>query len=81
MKNENPLLLSPFLPELVGQKDTDIVIGKHSGLPTVEYYLEKTNLVVDEEKKSGILDAIKERAYEKSGLLSTEDFINIVKNA
>ncbi|SHI40791.1 Isopropylmalate/homocitrate/citramalate synthases [Dethiosulfatibacter aminovorans DSM 17477] len=81
VKENNPLLLSPFLPELVGHNMQDIVIGKHSGLPTVEYYLDKINIKVEDEKKAAILDSIKEQAYEKAGLLSQEDFVEIVKNA
>lgn len=73
-----PLLLSPFLPSLVGHKDAKIAIGKHSGLPTVDHYLNKFNIDVSGELKAEILVLIKEKAYKKSGLLTTEEFMSIV---
>lgn len=76
--DKNPLLLSPFLPELVGHKNSEIVIGKHSGLPTVEYYMDKLNLNVEDEKKMEILQKIKDEAFKKSRLLTEEEFMEIV---
>ena len=73
------LELSPYLPELIGHKQTGIVLGKHSGLPSVDIWLEKVGMSATDEQKAEILAAIKDRAYEKSGLLDKEDFIKIVK--
>lgn len=76
---KNPLLLSPFLPELIGHKNSEIVIGKHSGLPTVDYHLDKFNICIEDEKKMEILQAIKDEAFKKSRLLTEEEFLNIVE--
>lgn len=78
-KDIEPLEVSPYLPSLVGHKSTAIVLGKHSGLPSVEIHLEKLGLTVESvEDKNEILAKIKETAYEKSDLLTTEEFTNIV---
>lgn len=69
---------SPYLAELIGHKQTEIVLGKHSGLPSVEIWLEKTGLSANDEQKQLIVSKIKETAYEKSGLLTEEEFIKIV---
>lgn len=78
-KDVAPLEVSPYLPSLVGHKETGIVIGKHSGLPTVEIYLEKLGLTLESrDQKQEVLSKIKEIAYEKSGLLTEEEFADIV---
>lgn len=79
VKDVAPLELAPYLPDLTGHPETKVVIGKCSGLPTVEIWLDKLGLSADnEEQKMEILDKIKEKAYEKAGLLSTEEFREIV---
>jgi len=78
-KDIEPLEISPFLPSLVGHKATGIVLGKHSGLPSIEIHLEKLGMTVESvEHKNEILLKVKEKAYEKSGILTTEEFTNIV---
>jgi isopropylmalate/homocitrate/citramalate synthase len=80
VKDVAPLELAPYLPSLTGHPETRIVIGKCSGLPTVEIWLDKFGLTVDnEEQKEEILLKIKDKAYEKSGLLTPEEFAEIVK--
>ncbi|HOS50476.1 MAG TPA: DUF933 domain-containing protein, partial [Bacillota bacterium] len=55
-----PLELSPFLYDLVGHPDTKVVIGKLSGLPTVDIYLDKLGIETDDkDAKAEILKRIK----------------------
>jgi isopropylmalate/homocitrate/citramalate synthase len=80
VKDVAPLELSPYLPSLTGHPDTRVVIGKFSGLPTVEIYLKELGLSVDtEEQKSEILAKIKDKAFEKASLLTIDEFAQIVK--
>jgi isopropylmalate/homocitrate/citramalate synthase len=80
VKDDAPLELAPYLPALTGHPETRVVIGKFSGLPTVEIYLEELGLRVEkEEHKSKILEKIKDMAFEKARLLTTEEFTAIVK--
>ncbi|MDD3850828.1 MAG: pyruvate carboxyltransferase, partial [Firmicutes bacterium] len=80
VKDNHPLELSPYLPSLTGHPDTKVVIGKFSGLPSVEIYLNELGLKVDSgEQKSEILKRIKDMAFEKERLLTVDEFRQIVK--
>ncbi|MDD3297805.1 MAG: pyruvate carboxyltransferase [Bacillota bacterium] len=80
VKDNHPLELSPYLPSLTGHPDTKVVIGKFSGLPSVEIYLNELGLKVDcGEQKSEILKRIKDMAFEKERLLTVDEFRQIVK--
>lgn len=80
VKDDAPLELAPYLPSLTGHPETRVVVGKFSGLPTVEIYLQELGLTVDNEgQKSEILAKIKDMAFDKSRLLTTEEFVQIVK--
>lgn len=80
-KDVEPLEVSPYLPTLIGHKDTEIVLGKHSGTPSIEMHLERLGLTVEtNEGKLEILAKIKEKAYEKSGLLNDDEFIEVVNS-
>lgn len=77
-KDIAPEELSPYLYSLTGHPEIEIVIGKHSGLPTVEIYLEKFGMEVEHvEQKMEILMAVKDRALVKAGLLTPDEFKEI----
>lgn len=79
VKNTHPLEVTPYLPSLTGHSGTEVVIGKHSGLPTINMMLEEIGVKIeDEDKKMEILAKIKDKAYEKVGLLTIEEFKDIV---
>lgn len=78
--DEFPLELTPFSSDLVGQKKPEAVLGKGSGLASINLWLEKTGYNVDEGSKEEILNAVKERAFEKKGLLNVDDFNTIVES-
>jgi isopropylmalate/homocitrate/citramalate synthase len=76
-----PLELSPFLYDLVGHPDTKVVIGKLSGLPTVEIYLDRLGMETeDKDAKMEILKRVKDRALEKHCLLTLEEFGEVAKS-
>jgi len=80
VKDIAPLELSPFLPSLIGHNKAKVVMGKNSGIPSINNWLRELNLSVEsEEKKMEILLKVKEKAYLKAGLLSKEEFKEIVK--
>jgi len=75
-----PLELSPYLYDLVGHPDTQVVIGKMSGLPTVEIYLDKLGMETeDKDLKMEILKKVKDKALEKHSLLTLEEFGEIAQ--
>lgn len=79
-KDVAPLELSPYLYSLTGHPDAEVVIGKMSGIPTVDIYLDKLGLKCDnKEEKIAIVTKIKEKAYENKGLLTVEQFAEIAQ--
>jgi len=80
VKDVQPLELVPYLPSLTGHPDSDVVIGKFSGVPSVDIWAERLGLKVDtKEEKMEIVQRIKDKAYEKKGLLTPDEFAEIVK--
>ncbi|MPM00468.1 2-isopropylmalate synthase [bioreactor metagenome] len=80
VKEHDPLELTPYLPELTGHPDNVIVLGKGSGLPSIEYYLKKTGFEIPPaEKCMDILNAVKATAIQKHGLVSEKKFVEITK--
>lgn len=81
VKGVAPLELSPYLYSLTGHPDTNVVIGKNSGVPTVEIYCEKLGIPCDnDDVKRAIVKALKEKAYEKMRLLTEDEFREIAES-
>lgn len=77
---EHPLEVSPYLYSLVGHKDAEVVIGKMSGIPTVDIYLDQLGLSCDDkDQKLKIVSMIKDKSFEKHGLLTVEEFEEIAR--
>lgn len=79
VNNIAPLEISPYLYSLTGHPEPEIVIGKCSGMATVEIYLNKLGISCDDlELKRRILIRVKETSIDLGGLLSFEQFAGIV---
>ena len=77
-KDEHPLEVSPYLYPFVGHKDAEVVIGKMSGIPTVNIYLDKLGMKCDsKDQKMEIVMKIKEKAFEVGRLLTVGEFEDI----
>ncbi|MBE6990640.1 MAG: pyruvate carboxyltransferase [Ruminococcaceae bacterium] len=75
---EHPLEVVPYLSSLVGRPDSEIVLGKMSGIPSVDIYLDQLGLTCDnKEQKMEIVRRIKAKAYEKHALLTVGEFADI----
>ena len=82
MRNCRPdhvLELFPFLPELVGQPEPVILLGKGSGMDSLKEWLENTGLEVAEDQMMELLLAIKQKAIAKKDLLTEDEFRAIVE--
>lgn len=77
-REKHPLEYVPFSPELVGQKPVGIVIGKNSGLPSVQEWCEKLKIKATEEQMMAMIPLIKEKSFEKKDLLTEDEFKAIV---
>jgi len=73
-REDHWLEVFPYHWSLVGQRPAEIVLGKHSGLPSILEWLERLGLPADrsDDDLRKMVMAVKEAAYEKDRLL-TED--------
>ncbi len=70
----------PFRPELVGQPNPEIVLGKGSGLDSVAIWLGRHGIYDAETKEiEAILAEVKGRSLAKKGLLDDDEFVDIVR--
>ena len=76
---DEPTMLAPYDPALVGGKPLDVVLGKNSGVDSVLVWAERIGVELTEQQAQEIVQAVKARAYEKHGLLDLDDFKAIVR--
>ncbi|NMB19682.1 MAG: homocitrate synthase, partial [Firmicutes bacterium] len=74
-----PSAMTPYLPELTGREDIEIVLGGSSGKASVQYYLDKLNVTVTDEQLDVLVEKIKEKGRIKRDVLSKEDFDAILR--
>jgi isopropylmalate/homocitrate/citramalate synthase len=77
-REKHPLEFVPFAADLVGQTPVTIVLGKNSGLPSIQEWCEKLNVRASEEQMMEMLRRVKGKSFEKKDLLTEEDFKAIV---
>ena len=71
----------PYRPELVGQSDPTIVLGKGSGIDSVAIWLGRHGIHDAETKEiEAILAEVKGKSLAKKGLLNDDDFLDIVRD-
>ena len=71
---EHQTELFPFKPEFVGQPAADVVIGKGSGMDTINIWLERLQIQASEEQAMAILAAVKASGLKKKNLLTVDEF-------
>lgn len=71
----------PYRPELVGQSQPQIVLGKGSGLDSIGIWLSRHGINDAETKEiEAILAEVKGRSLAKKGLLDDDEFLDIVRD-
>lgn len=71
----------PFRPELVGQSNPEIVLGKGSGLDSIAIWLGRHDIFDAETKElEAILAEVKGKSLAKKGLLDDDEFLDIVRD-
>jgi isopropylmalate/homocitrate/citramalate synthase len=73
-----PEAIEPYSSELVNAR-RGIVLGKKSGLVSIDLKAEELGLRITSEQRAPILAEVKKRAIAKRGLLTDEEFQQIVK--
>jgi isopropylmalate/homocitrate/citramalate synthase len=74
-----PEAIEPYSSELVSARRS-IVLGKKSGLDSVDLKCQELGLAITPEQRAPILAAVKKRAIAKRGLLTDDEFRQIVKD-
>jgi isopropylmalate/homocitrate/citramalate synthase len=73
-----PEAIEPYSSELVNARRR-IVLGKKSGLDSIDLKARELGLAVATEQRATILGAVKKRAIAKPGLLTDDEFSEIVR--
>jgi isopropylmalate/homocitrate/citramalate synthase len=75
----NPLAMFSTAPRFTG-REAEVVLGKKSGKVSITYMLDKLGIKnVSDENVNEILKAVKEKGTDKKGLLSPDEFQEIIK--
>jgi isopropylmalate/homocitrate/citramalate synthase len=72
-----PEAIEPYSSELVGARRR-IVLGKKSGLDSVDLKARELGLTIARDERAAILAAVKKRAIAKRGLLTDDEFSILV---
>jgi isopropylmalate/homocitrate/citramalate synthase len=75
-----PEAIEPYSSELVNARRS-IVLGKKSGLDSIDLKCKELGLTITPEQRAPILAAVKKLAIAKSGLLTDEEFQEIVRQS
>ncbi len=73
-----PEAIEPYSADLVNA-ERRIVLGKKSGLDSIDLKAKELGIAFAEEQRASILAAVKKRAIAKRGLISDEEFRQIVE--
>src|SRR5262249_10601663 len=76
----DPPSIEPYSSELVATGRA-IVLGKKSGLDSIRIKADELGLDVPEERRPEVLDAVKKLGTEKRGLVTDDEFREIVARA
>ncbi len=72
-----PEAIEPYSSELVNA-DRRIVLGKKSGLDSIDLKAKELGIAIAPERRAPILAAVKKRAVAKRGLVTDEEFREFV---
>jgi isopropylmalate/homocitrate/citramalate synthase len=75
-----PEAIEPYSSQLVGA-DRRIVLGKKSGLDSIDRKAKELGVAISPDRRAPILAAVKKRAIAKRGLISDEEFLEIIKES
>jgi isopropylmalate/homocitrate/citramalate synthase len=78
---EHQTELFPFRPSFVGQPPADVVIGKGSGMDTINIWLERLQIQADADQSAAILVAVKQMGLDQKRLLTVDEFQAIAQQA
>ncbi|HWH55555.1 MAG TPA: hypothetical protein VNT04_08265 [Gaiellaceae bacterium] len=74
----DPPSIEPYSSELVGA-ERGIVLGKKSGLDSIRIKAEELGVDVPEERRADVLAAVKELGARKRGLVTDQEFLELIR--
>ena len=77
-KAGDPKIVGSIQPELVGQPPWEFVMGKKSGIFSVERWLKQIGRTLNEEQKNAVLAKVKELAIAQKRLITMDEFKGFV---
>ncbi|MCM1567341.1 MAG: 2-isopropylmalate synthase [Dehalobacter sp.] len=77
---KQPLAMFATDPSLFNRKG-DIVLGKKSGKASIEYFLDKLGIEVQQDAVEAIVQKVKATGEAKKGLLTEDEFIKIIETS
>ena len=63
----------PYLPSLVGHQEVEIVLGKKSGIRSIEHHLQLMGITASQKEVASLTLAVKEQAMERKRLVTAEE--------
>lgn len=75
LKNKNSYQL--FSAEIIGRKEDEFLIGKHSGKSTIEYFMRQAGLLFDDEFCIRLLDLVKNASEKVKRAISKREFLDL----
>ncbi len=77
----HPTEVFPFHWALVGQEPPEVVLGRFSGIPSIDIWLEDLGLEAEESEKLELLGLIKDRSIAEKRLLGRDDVLELYGRA
>ena len=79
VKDTEPTICFPLLPEFVGQDKPKLVLGKMSGKANIKYKAEQLGIDLSDDDVSALVQKVKEESIKKKGTLTDNEFKSLVK--
>ena len=79
-KLDKRLEMYPFLPELVGARGVEIILGKKSGKDSILYMAQKRGLKIDDHQAETLLLKVKETAIANKRPLTDKEFVSLAES-
>lgn len=77
---KNPLSYQPYLPEQVGRKEHELVIGKHSGSAAIHHFYSSQGIAISKEESGKLLPAVRRAAGKKKRALTENELQTIYRS-
>lgn len=71
--------IPPFMPEVVSQEPFKLVLGKNSGMATIEYFLDKLGIQTTDDQAEEIMNRVKYEGRVQKSLISEARFAGICR--